>query len=519
MTVTAFRVQNFMGFEDSGWIELRPITLLFGRNSSGKSALIRALLLLRQSLDSSPDSGALLFVKDDGYDFGDYREIVRDHDIDSDISFWFRIRFRKHGEVEADDDFLLRAWNAINNFTVSRSMPVDTQPEDHILSIRLIIGQGRESVPILKALDIYAQQGDIILSATRQNQSHHDAAPWMFSSELFDTSSQDDTSQFPDLWQYTEIFTQNGFLPWIRPLENTFRQIEEEAGDDAAAQLGDDFQNVWLTLRGIRRSLLLFLEKFDYLGPMRAAPQRFYYVAGQGSGTPERGRQFVRSLVKANPASLLAINTWLATAGFSYRVDLQPLDERKTLYELRLQEVLDEQKAGVSANIREVGFGLTQMLPIIAQAVLAKPGDTLIIEQPELHLHPRAQAELADLFIAMARNGIRFLIETHSEHLLLRLRRRIAETTLQKFKDSHTSSMQNHSTEPKLEESELGIYFVQRVREVSTIEPLRVDNRGEYVAIPEGFSGFFSSDFEEVLKINLAIAEMNKLDQNHAPDN
>ena len=59
------------------------------------------------------------------------------------------------------------------------------------------------------------------------------------------------------------------------------------------------------------------------------------------------------------------------------------------------------------------------MLPIIAQAVLAKPGDTLIIEQPELHLHPRAQAELADLFIAMARNGTRFLIETHSEHLII----------------------------------------------------------------------------------------------------
>ena len=76
--------------------------------------------------------------------------------------------------------------------------------------------------------------------------------------------------------------------------------------------------------------------------------------------------------------------------------------------------------------------------------------------------------------------------------------------------------MQNHSTEPKREESELGIYFVQRVREVSTIEPLRVDERGEYVAIPEGFSGFFSSDFEEVLKINLAIAEMNELDQDHA---
>ena len=61
-----------MGFEDSGWIELRPITLLFGRNSSGKSALIRALLLLRQCLDSSPDNRPLLFVKEGGDDFGDF---------------------------------------------------------------------------------------------------------------------------------------------------------------------------------------------------------------------------------------------------------------------------------------------------------------------------------------------------------------------------------------------------------------------------------------------------------------
>jgi len=499
MTVTAFRVQNFMGFEDSGWIELRPITLLFGRNSSGKSALIRALLLLRQSLDSSPDSGALLFVKDDGYDFGDYREIVRDHGIDSDISFWFRIRFRKRGEVEPDDDSLLRAWDAINDFTVGRSAPVDTKPEDHILSIRLIIGQGRDSVPILKALDIYAQQGDIILSATRQNQSHHDAAPWTFSSELFDTSSQDDTSQFPDLWQYTEIFTQNGFLPWIRPLENTFRQIEEEAGDDAAAQLGDDFQNVWLTLRGIRRSLLLFLEKFDYLGPMRAAPQRFYYVAGQGSGTPERGRQFVRSLVKANPASLLAINTWLATAGFSYRADLQPLDERKTLYELRLQEVLDEQKAGVSANIREVGFGLTQMLPIIAQAVLAKPSDTLIIEQPELHLHPRAQAELADLFIAMARNGTRFLIETHSEHLLLRLRRRIAESSSAIISPNDLCYLRAH---------DLRACFIDRTEGRSSVETIQIDEKGK-MSSPPGFRGFFADDLHELAMLNQAILGSN----------
>ncbi|MGQ9742422.1 AAA family ATPase [Chloroflexus sp.] len=176
MIVTAFRVQNFMGFEDSGWVELRPITLLFGRNSSGKSALIRALLLLHQSLGSVPGSDALLFVKDDGYDFGDYREVVRDHDTDRDISFWFRLQFRKQNESGQNDDFLLRAWDAINYFT-GRLAPFNEQSAAQILSIRLIIGQGATSVTILKALDIYTERGDIILSATRKSQSFNDAEP------------------------------------------------------------------------------------------------------------------------------------------------------------------------------------------------------------------------------------------------------------------------------------------------------------------------------------------------------
>lgn len=205
MTVTAFRVQNFMGFKDSGWVELQPITLLFGRNSSGKSALIRALLLLRQSLDSEPDSGALLFVKDEGYDFGDYREIVHDHNAGDDISFWFKLRFHRRNETKTDDEFLLRAWDAINYFSVGSSTSINERPTVYHLSIRLIIGQDSQSVSVLKALDIYTQQGDVILSATRQNQSHNEAAPWTLSSELFDTSTADN-----DLWEHIEIFTRNG---------------------------------------------------------------------------------------------------------------------------------------------------------------------------------------------------------------------------------------------------------------------------------------------------------------------
>ena len=84
---------------------------------------------------------------------------------------------------------------------------------------------------------------------------------------------------------------------------------------------------------------------------------------------------------------------------------------------------------GVTSSLRDVGFGFSQVLPVIIQSILSKE-KTLLIEQPELHLHPALQAELGDLFInsALSEQKNRFLIETHSEHLILRLLRRIRET-------------------------------------------------------------------------------------------
>lgn len=184
--------------------------------------------------------------------------------------------------------------------------------------------------------------------------------------------------------------------------------------------------------------------------------------------------------------------------GVPYRLDLQPLDERKTIYELRLQEVLDEQGAGVSANIREVGFGITQMLPIIAQAVLAKPGNTLIIEQPELHLHPRAQAELGDMFIAMTRSSTNFLIETHSEHLLLRFRRRIAESS---------SAMISQDDLGYLKADDLRAYFVDRTEGHSRVKGIEADEIGK-MSSPPGFRGFFADDLHELAMLNRAILKM-----------
>jgi predicted ATPase len=135
-----------------------------------------------------------------------------------------------------------------------------------------------------------------------------------------------------------------------------------------------------------------------------------------------------------------------------------------------------------------MGFGLSQVLPVIVQCVAARPGSLLIVEQPELHLHPRAQAELGNLFTAIAQKGVHCFIETHSEHLLLRLQKQIAKTTVGAVDASVPGQM--------LLPSQIAVYFVNRKKK-STATQIQIGPYGDLLNTPEGFEDFFSDDMLE----------------------
>ncbi|MCL3781386.1 hypothetical protein EMN47_13430 [Prolixibacteraceae bacterium JC049] len=128
----------------------------------------------------------------------------------------------------------------------------------------------------------------------------------------------------------------------------------------------------------------------------------------------------IADVLKDNSRIKTSVNNWLEK--FNLAVDVEEFKE--VIHHLKVKQ------NNLNLDITDVGFGISQILPVIIQGFLSPSNSTTIIEQPEIHLHPKIQAELADLFIDIVKKSSKdkkIIIETHSEYLLKRLRRRISE--------------------------------------------------------------------------------------------
>ncbi|MFN7266533.1 MAG: AAA family ATPase, partial [Bacteroidota bacterium] len=144
-------------------------------------------------------------------------------------------------------------------------------------------------------------------------------------------------------------------------------------------------------------------------------------------------------------------------------------------------------KGAPEVLITDVGFGISQVLPVLVQCFYVPANSTILFEQPEIHLHPSVQAYLADVFIEAIHahedskpRHTQLIIESHSEHLIRRLQRKIAEEEL------------------KLED--VAIYFVDQKKGVSTIEALEIDEFGNILNWPDNF---FGDDLEDLTAMAL----------------
>ncbi|MDH2385690.1 DUF3696 domain-containing protein [Bradyrhizobium sp. CER78] len=294
-----------------------------------------------------------------------------------------------------------------------------------------------------------------------------------------------------------------------RPRSPSFPSLQElqpkiiealTAGEPGQSDI--EFERPRLIAEATNRTREYFEHFVQYLGPLRDEPKPLYPLEALGNPTDVGYRgEHTAAVLHLNQYRLInymssdrftensinitdgakqdalrdALVDWLSYMGV---IDGILTDDRgKIGHELQVRT------PGIAKfhDLTNVGVGVSQVLPIILMALLAPAGSLLIFEQPELHLHPRVQTRLADFFISIALSGKQCLLETHSEYLIHRLRRRIAEAP----GDQLTSVSK--------------LYFVERRGDSTDCRPVDITRYGAILDWPSDFFDQSQMEAENIL--------------------
>ena len=211
-------------------------------------------------------------------------------------------------------------------------------------------------------------------------------------------------------------------------------------------------------------------RSIEYLGPLREYPRRHYAWQGKHSpGVGQHGEDTVTALFSGR-IQLRSLDEqipkWLQRLDLIDSYRLNPITGSEKDYEFLVRKY----KGGPEVRLTDVGFGVSQVLPVLVLCYYVPEGSILILEQPEAHLHPKVQSDLADLLIEVVKNRqLQIILESHSEHLLIRLMRRIAEE--------------------QISADDTAFYFCEMNEGTSEIERLDVDDYGNITNWPQNFFG------------------------------
>ncbi len=400
--LTAIRLANFKCFKT---LKLRcpKITLLTGANSSGKSSVFASLLGALQTHDfpfTFAPNGSLITL-------GDYRDIVTDHDPNNSVSVGF-----------------------------------DLGPSENPVSVDAVFGHSKDTdLPQLDELR-YASSG-FNLSIERQSKAK---GSYTCQYKEIPRSDGDDLGR-DELRGIVKDF--------VSKLDATIRakmirdgKLDHKDQEDIASVLGPvgsgqfDFasrEEFWM--KASEKAILLqecsdipakfrrFEDRFNFISPFRLPPERTYYQKAKKAMKVDRfGDNCIDQVLEwesRKDKKIEKLKSVLAELGLVDDVVTKKFEGGR--YEVRIKAP----RRKSTASICDVGFGVSQFLPILVADLQMGSNSTLMVSQPEIHLHPSVQAQLANYFMDQSQaSGKRYLIETHSDYLLTRFRLLIAQNKL-----------------------------------------------------------------------------------------
>ena len=252
-------------------------------------------------------------------------------------------------------------------------------------------------------------------------------------------------------------------------------------------------QQIFVALEKVFEDLF---SRIHYIGPRRADPQDYYnWRASLPKDVGQHG-EHTFSAVLSNRVRFVSIDKQIAKCLQKLRLIhsyiITPISEVEQRYEVLVQQFKD----GPAVRFTNIGFGVSQVLPVLIQCYYADEGSILILEQPEAHLHPKAQSELADILIDVVKTrNMQIILESHSEHLLLRLMRRIAEYEV---------------CDEGISADQTAFYFCEINDGNSKAEQLKVDEYGNISNWPKDFFGDEMGDLAAKTRAEMQRRKANK---------
>ena len=445
--LTRLGISNFKSWERIEDMRLAPLTGLFGTNSSGKSAILQLLLLLKQTKDSTDRTQVLHFGDANSLtNFGTFKDLIHQHERSKKLSWavkWSRDeplvisdpQQRRHTELFRGQDFALTSSIGLGR-------------KRQLLAERIAYTFGEHTFVLGRKSDDDP--------AYRLTVSPEDFKFVRYQGRAWDLPGPVKSYAFPD--QVLTYYQNSGFLAGL---------------------------------------VLAFEQQMDalfYLGPLRESPKAEYLWSGaRPVDVGKKGERAIDALLAARDSGEVIsrgqgrrrvgldeyVALWLKRLNLISSFRVEKFTEESNLYRVKVKINKDSSES----LITEVGFVVSQVLPVLVLLYYVPEGSTVLLEQPEIHLHPSVQSGLADVLIDAIRvRGIQVIVESHSEHLLRRLQRRIAEEDF--------------------DGEDAALYFCELNGVASSLTPLRLDLFGNIVNWPQSF---FGDDFAEIAAIQEAV--------------
>ena len=465
-------LRNFKAFGDTiQAARLSNINLIYGPNSGGKSSIIHALLLLKQSRISDYESLYLqaehtgrLMHRGEYVDLGSFSALIHKHELSRQLGITL----------------------SYDGFAYTHKGPIPAEA----IRAEMTFASAKSDIP--------ATISELKYQLYEGGQLFFDGH-WTYKASVDSQTNIEKSLSIAGINIPTDMvgISQDGFLPYLYvPGLTPESGINWKEASSRKALVGlvhklkqtlpPQTVSILRSLQS-RYSYENVLDSIIYLGPLRSYPERIYTVSGSNRlSTGVRG-EFTPHILYNNPESLAKVNGWFERFRIPYELAVTEFGEVTLAGEYISVNLIDKH-TNTTVTLADVGFGINQLLPVIVEGVAATPRrvfsypkDSIIcLEQPEIHLHPRLQADIADLMIDTSRgeHSKQWIVETHSELLIRRIQRRIEEGSL--------------------EPSEVSVIYVDpRESKGSEMIMLQLDEKGEFS--DDWPSGFFEESFNEVM--------------------